>query len=125
MPQITLKISHNIAMEDIDFRKLFSEVHEAMGRIPNLDNRTCFAGVVKEDYSYVGRGDTNLTKIFLEIMWLETAERVALKPGLAGELMAVLVGHFKEPLEKKGLVCSPRVRIVDLGEVGKDYYIFK
>lgn len=125
MPQITLRISHNIDMNAVDFRALFADVHAAMGRLPNFDNRTCFSGVVKEDFSYVGHGDSNLTKIFLEIIWLETPERVLLKPELAGELMTILVNHFKEPLVTKGLVCSPRVRIADLGEVGKGYFIFK
>lgn len=125
MPQITLKISHNIEMADINFRQLFTEIHDVMGRVPNLDNRTCFGGVIKEDFSYVGRGDDNLTKIFLEILWLETPERVELKPDVASELMPLLLHHFKEPLAKKGLVCSPRIRIADLGEVGKGYMIYK
>lgn len=125
MPQITLKLSQNIDLADINLKEVFAGVHDLLGDVPNLDNRTCFAGVVQEDYSYIGLNDTTSTKVFLEILWLETSERVLLKPVLAERLMVLLLTYFKSPLEKNGLVCTPRIRIADLGEVGRDYFIYK
>ncbi len=125
MPQITLKLSHNIDTSKLNLKSLFSEVHEALGRVPNLDNRTCFSGMIHEDYSYIGQGDEKLSKIFLEILWLETPERKALKPKLAAELMSILITHLAEPTKQQSLTCQPRVRIVNLGAIDQEYYIFK
>lgn len=125
MPQITLKLSKNIDISKLNLKSLFTEVHEALGRIPNLDNRTCFSGMIHEDYSYVGHGDENLTKIFLEVLWLETAERKSMKPALAAEFMSILTAHLAEPIKQQSLILQPRVRILDLGTVDHEYYIYK
>jgi hypothetical protein len=125
MPQITLKLSNNINITTIDFKSLFTAIHGELGNIPQMDNRTCFSGLVHEDYSYVGRGDESIPKIFLEILWLETPERSLLKPALASKLMEILVAHLKEPLKRQSLTCQPRVSIANLGEVNQDYYIYK
>ena len=125
MPQITLKLSNNININTIDFDSLFAAIHTELGSVPKMDNRTCFSGIIHEDYSYVGRGDESMPKIFLEILWLETPERSLLKPVLAAKLMEILVNHLKEPLRRQSLTCQPRVRIANLGDVNQDYYIYK
>lgn len=125
MPQITLKLSKNIHITTIDFKSLFAAIHTELGNLPQFDNRTCFSGLIHEDYSYVGRGDESMPKVFLEILWLETPERSLSKPDLASKLMEILVAHLKEPLQQQSLICQPRVRIASLGDVNQDYYIYK
>lgn len=125
MPQITLKLSKNIDTSKLNLKSLFAEVHDALGRIPNLDNRTCFSGMIHEDYSYVGLGDEKLTKVFLEILWLENPERKIMKPELAAECMSILTSHLSGSIQQQGLICQPRVRIVNLGAVDQEYYIYK
>ncbi len=125
MPQITLKLSHNINLNLINLRPLFVDIHELLGKVPHLDNKTCFSGVLHEDFSYIGQGDDKLTKIFLEILWLETPERKTLKPALGSELMAVLALHLSDAIERQGLIFQPRVRIANLGAIEQDYHIYK
>lgn len=125
VPQITLKLSKNIKITTINFKSLFAAIHEELGNIPQMDNRTCFSGFIHEDDSYVGRGDESIPKVFLEVLWLETPERSILKPALASKFQEVLLAHLKEPLQQQSLICQPRVRIANLGEINQDYYIYK
>lgn len=125
MPQITLKLSKNIDISKIDFKSLFTEIHEELGNIPKLDNRTCFSGIIHEDYSFIGLGDDFMTKVYLEVMWLETPERILLKPALASRLMSILLTHLDEPIRQQSLICQPRVRIANLGIVDQEYHIYK
>jgi len=37
MPQLSLKISKNIDINQVDFRKLFTAIHDALRDVPNMD----------------------------------------------------------------------------------------
>jgi hypothetical protein len=124
MPQLMLKLSNNINITKLDFKSVFSAIHERLGKVPKLDNRTCFSGVIHEEYSYIGLGDDKLCKIFLEIMWLETEERIALKAALAADLMSILTIHLADSIQEQALIFQPRVRIVNLGMLGQEYHIY-
>ena len=123
MPQISLKVSNNIDMSNINFKDVFSAVHEALGKIPNLDINTCHSGVIQEVYSYIGLGDDKATKVYLEVLWLESSERLLLKKELAQRLMSILENTLAPQIERQNLICIPRVRIGNLGILGEDYHI--
>ena len=123
MPQLTLKLSKNIDMQQFDFPKLFSAIHESLRMVPNMDITTCHSGVVQEDFSYVGLGDLKATKVYLELYWLENAERSAMKKQVAEKLMTVLQDVIVPQVQKQNLICIPRVRIANLGTLGQDYHI--
>lgn len=123
MPQITLKLSNNIAINHIDFHSIFAAIHSELGKIHGLDVCSCHSGVLQEEYSYIGYGDLKATKIYLEVLWLETAERSKLKVKLAQSLMNVLDIILVPQIVKQGLTCLPRVRIGHLGIINQDYHI--
>ncbi len=123
MPQISLKVSNNILIDQGTFNVLFAEIHAELGKIPNLDVSTCHSGVVQEVYSYIGLGDESRTKVYLEILWLENSERSALKNTLAKNLLTILENILTPQVNKQGLNCFPRVRISNLGTLNLDYYI--
>ena len=125
MPQLSLTISKNIDITQVDFSKLFEAIHDALRDVPNMDITTCHSGVIQEDFSYVGLGDNKITKLYLEIYWLEDAQRVAMKKQLAQKLMKILEEIIVPQIEKQKLICIPRVRIANLGVIEEEYHISK
>lgn len=123
MPQISLKLSNNIDIKQINFEEIFSAIHAELGKMPNLDIKTCHSGVIQEVYSYIGLGNQHATKVYLEVLWLESSERAALKKELARNLMTILENTLASQIIKQGLICIPRVRIANLGAINLDYYI--
>lgn len=123
MPQISLKISNNIDMHQINFEETFAAIHTELGKMPNLDVKTCHSGVIQEVYSYIGLDDKHATKVYLEVLWLKSAERASLQKELARNLMSILENTLAPQIIKQGLVCIPRVRIGDLGIINLDYHI--
>lgn len=123
MPQITLKVSKNIDITQLDLRELFAAIHEVLRSVPNMDITTAHSGVIQEDFSYIGLGDPHLTKMYLEIYWVESEKRAAIKAGLAQNLMKILEDLIVPQVEKQNLVCIPRVRIANLGTLNSDYHI--
>jgi 5-carboxymethyl-2-hydroxymuconate isomerase len=123
MPQLSLKISKNIEITQVDFRGLFVAIHDALRNVPNMDITTCHSGVIQEDFSYVGLGDDKITKMYLEIYWLEDAQRLAMKKKLAQQLMKILEDLIVPQIEKQKLICIPRVRIANLGMLEQEYHI--
>jgi 5-carboxymethyl-2-hydroxymuconate isomerase len=122
MPQISLKVSNNIDISRINFKDTFAAIHHVLGTMPNLDITTCHSGVIQEAYSYIGLGDDSATKVYLEILWLESSERLELKRELAERLMGILENTLSSQIEKQNLRCIPRVRIANLGTLGQDYH---
>ena len=123
MPQISLKISSNIDISRINFKDVFSAIHRELGKMPNLDIKTCHSGVIQEVYSYIGLGDDKPTKVYLEVLWLESSERLAVKKELARSLMNILENTLTPQIERQNLVCIPRVHIANLGTLEQDYHI--
>lgn len=128
MPQITLKFSANIkgkiASETLEliFRKINSLLKET---IPDIDIPSCNSGVIFEEFSYMNNGDPTLAKCYYELLWLENDQRIPLKSLLAEKILKLLEEELIPQLEKHGLSCAPRVRISNLGVLGKDYFISK
>lgn len=123
MPQITLKLSNNIDISKINYQPFFDVLHTTLGGIPGTHVASCHSGVIQEVYSHIGEGDKKSTKVYLEIYWLENAERALLKPALAGKLMTLLEETIVPQIENQGLTCVPRLRIANLGGFNQDYYI--
>lgn len=123
MPQLSLKISKNIDINQVDFRTLFAAIHEALRIVPNMDITTCHSGVIQEDFSYIGLGDDRITKMYLEVYWLENTERLAMEKQLAQKLLKILEDLIVPQIEKQNLICIPRVRIANLGTLGQEYHI--
>lgn len=73
--------------------------------------------------SYIGLDDKHATKVYLEVLWLESAERASLQKELARNLMSILENTLAPQIIKQGLVCIPRVRIGNLGIINLDYHI--
>lgn len=123
MPQITLQLSKNIDISRIDFKPIFIALHTELGRTPNTDVSTLNSGVVQEQFSYIGLGDELVTKVYLEVLWLESSERAKIKKDL-GEKLVVILDRLLVPLiVQQGLICVPRVRVADLGVLGLEYHI--
>lgn len=125
MPQLSLRISKNIDLAQLDLKKLFIAIYDALRDVPNMDITTCYGGLVQEDFSYIGLGDERMAKLYLEIYWLEDAERLAMKKQLAQKLMKLLEDIVVPQIEKQKLICSPRVRIANLGVLDQEYHISK
>jgi 5-carboxymethyl-2-hydroxymuconate isomerase len=125
MPQLTLKISKNIDIKPINFQEFFFAIHEALRDVPKMDISSCHSGVIQEDFSYIGHGDDKITKVYLELYWLETKERLVIKKEVAQKLMEILENIIVPQIEKQNLICIPRVRIANLGELDQEYYISK
>ncbi len=123
MPQISLKISKNIDTAHINFTDLFIDIHNELGKIPGLNINTCHSGIIQEIYSYIGLGDEKATKVYLEILWLETDQRSLLKKELAKNLMTILEKNLVPLVQAQNLVCIPRIRIGNLGVLDQDYHI--
>lgn len=123
MPQLTLKISKNIDIKSINFQECFFAIHQALRDVPKMDIASCHSGVIQEDYSYIGHGDDRVTKMYLELYWLENNERIAIKKQIAEKLMGILEEIIVPQVEKQNLICIPRVRIANLGELDQDYHI--
>lgn len=124
MPQLTLTISSNIKTDEINFKSLFDQIHEALKVVPNMDVNTAHSGVVQELYSYIGFGNPKATKVYLQLYWLENEERAAIKPVLGRTLLDILAKSVVPKVEGQGLICIPRVRIADLGRLNQAYFIF-
>lgn len=92
--------------------------------VPDLNVDTCHSGLQQEKFSFIGEGDLEKTRIFLEILWLENENRKSIKSKLAENLIKVLNKHLQKPVESQGLNYSPRIRIADLGKIDQDYFIF-
>ena len=125
MPQLTLKISHNIDISIINFNEIFAAIHQELTNVPNMNVNTAHSGVIHEAYSYIGLGDDKATKVYLELLWLEDSERMLIKKSLANRLVRILEEMLAPQIEKQNLNCVPRVRIGNLGVVDIDYHISK
>jgi 5-carboxymethyl-2-hydroxymuconate isomerase len=123
MPQLTLKVSHNIDLKLINLRELFIAIHEVISEAPKMDISTCHSGVIQEAYSYIGFGDERLTKVYLELYWMESEERLLVKDQLGQKLLTLLETKLAPQVEQQNLICKPRVRIANLGKLGRDYHI--
>ncbi|CEG56123.1 hypothetical protein [Legionella fallonii] len=123
MPQISLRISKNIDIVQLDFNELFAAIHDVLREAPNVDVSTCQSGVIHEDFSYIGLGEDKRTKVYLELYWVETEQRVAIKKQLALQLMKILEDYIVPEVEQQKLICIPRVRIANFGVLDQDYYI--
>lgn len=123
MPQLTLRFSHNIDLKLIKLRELFVTIHEVISDAPNMDISTCHGGVIQEAYSYIGFGDERLTKVYLELYWMESEARLLMKDQLGQKLLTLLETVLAPQVEQQNLICKPRVRIANLGKLGRDYHI--
>jgi len=123
MPQLTLKLSRNIDASLIDFDDFFYKVHEALCVVPSLDVSTAHSGVIQEEYSYIGLGHPTATKVYLELCWIESQERVAIRSALGKVLLNIIEETIVPIVEAQGLLCIPRVRIANLGLLNDGYFI--
>jgi hypothetical protein len=123
MPQISLKISKNVAIHCMHFQEMFVAIHNELHQIAKVDIKSCNSGVIHEAYSYIGIGDQRRTKVYLEVLWLENAERVLIKKEVGKRLMEILETKLVPQIEAQQLLCIPRVRIGNLGVIDEDYYI--
>ncbi|KTD41430.1 hypothetical protein [Legionella parisiensis] len=123
MPQLTLTISHNINIDVINFKNLFSQIHEALRAVPNMDVNTAQSGVIQETFSYVGFDNPKATKVYLQLYWMENEERAVIKPVLGKTLLEILENNIVPEVVGQGLICIPRVRIANLGSLNQGYFI--
>ncbi|WP_223800074.1 hypothetical protein [Legionella longbeachae] len=54
---------------------------------------------------------------------MENEERAAIKPALGKTLLDILQNHIVPEVLGQGLICVPRVRIANLGNLNKSYFI--
>jgi 5-carboxymethyl-2-hydroxymuconate isomerase len=123
MPQLTLTISQNINASLIDFKSLFEQIHEALQVVPNMDVNTAHSGVIQESFSYIGFGNPKATKVYLQLYWMESEERAAMKSVLGKTLLDILEESIVPEVVGQGLICIPRVRIANLGSISQSYFI--
>lgn len=128
MPQITLKFSANTKnlISNSVLESAFLKLNEIFKEtIPDIDIKSCNSGVIFEDYSFLSEGNSKEAKCYYELQWMENPKRVPLKPELASKIMTLLETVFVPLLAEHSLVCTPRVRIGDLGKRDQDYFISK
>lgn len=118
-----LIISQNINANLINFKNLFERIHEALRAVPNMDVNTAHSGVIQELFSYIGFDNPKATKVYLELYWLENEERTAMKPVLGKALLDILEKNIVPEVVGQGLICVPRVRITNLGNLNQSYFI--
>lgn len=123
MPQIFLTLSNNIDIAPLDFKSFFPSLHALLEKVPNLNLKSCKSGVIQEAYSYIGAGEPNLSKLLLEIRWLDSEARRKVKSEIVSEIFELLDSTFSAPIIAQGLVYKPHVWIVDLGTLNQDYWI--
>ncbi|RUR22075.1 hypothetical protein [Legionella qingyii] len=123
MPQLILTISHNINTDVINFKNLFNQIHETLQIVPNMDVNTAHSGVIQELFSYIGFDNPKATKVYLELYWMEDEERTAMKSVLGKTLIDILKKNIVPEVEGQGLICIPRVRISNLGDLNQSYFI--
>ena len=123
MPQLMLTISENINANLIDFKNFFRQIHEALSVVPDMDVNTAHAGVIQESFSYIGFNNPKATKVYLQLYWLENKARTALKVSLGKAFLNILENTIVPEVEKQRLICIPRVRIANLGELNQSYFI--
>lgn len=123
MPQLTLTLSHNINASLINFKSLFEQIHEALKTVPNMDVNTAHSGVILENFSYIGFDNPKATKVYLLLYWMENEARSAIKPALGKKLLEILQQSIVPEVIKQGLLCIPRVRIANLGDLNQSYFI--
>lgn len=123
MPQITLVLSKNIDISLLHFENFFIKLHDVLRTVPNMDVTTVHSGVTQEQYSYIGLGNSIATKMYLQLYWMESAARIPIKAALGQQLMHLLEEYLAPDVRKQGLLCIPRVRIANLGELNQSYFI--
>ncbi|KTD00567.1 hypothetical protein [Fluoribacter gormanii] len=123
MPQLTLTISHNINTSIINFKNLFKKIHETLQGVPNMDVNTAHSGVIQELFSYIGFDNPKATKVYLQLYWMENEKRAAMKSALGRALLDILEKSIVPEVEAQGLICIPRVRIANLGNLNQCYFI--
>lgn len=123
MPQVTLLLSKNIDMEALHLDNFFIKIHALLRTVPNIDVTTVHSGVIQEHFSYIGLGNPIATKVYLQLYWMESPERLAIKASLGRQLMRVLEEIIVPDVVGQGLMCIPRVRIANLGELNQSYFI--
>ncbi|WP_454783986.1 hypothetical protein [Legionella sp. WA2024007413] len=123
MPQLTLTISQNINANLINFKSLFEQIHKALLVVPNMDVNTAHSGVIQESFSYIGFDNPKATKVYLQLYWMENEERTAMKPVLGKTLLDILDNNVVPEVVGQGLICIPRVRIANLGNLNQCYFI--
>lgn len=80
-------------------------------------------GLFKKAFSYIGFDNPRATKVYLHLYWMENEERAAIKPALGKTLLDILQNHIVPEVLGQGLICVPRVRIANLGNLNKSYFI--
>lgn len=123
MPQVTLTISQNINASLINFKGFFEQIHDALQTVPNIDVNRIHSGVVQELFSYIGFDNPKATKVYLQVYWTENEERRATKSSLGKVLLEIVENSIVPEIIAQGLMCIPRVRIADLGELNHCYFI--
>lgn len=123
MPQLTLTISQNINANLINFKNLFEQIHEALRIVPNMDVNTSHGGVIQESFSYIGFDNPKATKVYLQLYWMENEARTTIKPELGKTLLNILENSIVPEVKRQGLICIPRVRIANLGDLTQSYFI--
>ncbi len=123
MPQLILTLSKNIDLQAIDFKLCFSQIHEALKVVPKMDINTIHSGAIVEESSYIGFGNPKLARVYLQLYWLESPERILIRKSLGNTLISILKNTIVSNVLNQDLLCKPRVRIANLGELDENYFI--
>lgn len=123
MPQVILTFSKNIDINEMNLERFFIELHKVLSTAPSMDVTTVHSGVIQEQYSYIGLGNSKATRVYLQLYWMESPVRAAMKATLGQQLMHLLEEYLAPDVRKQGLLCIPRVRIAHLGELNQSYFI--
>ena len=110
MPHLTLETSANIDQE-IQTEELFSELHELLASVADLDIKNCKSRLVHLDKTYIGRGEPQNAFIHLEIRLL-AGRSPELKGRIGRECLKFLESYFSSSAADHALQIT--VEIVDL-----------
>lgn len=108
MPHICLQYSSNIK-EMINFKKLFSEMHQLAHQIAGASIESCKSRAEVIDNYYIGDGSKNNAMVHVEVFLL-SGRATEIKTKLGEAILALLKLYYVEALKKYNLQITLRIK---------------
>ncbi len=107
MPHLTLQYTHNV--EGIRFSELFSDLHQGLARVGEIDVNNCKSRAIRLDDYYVADGNGQEGFAHLQILLLE-GRSVALSRDIGEHCLEVLRRHVESAVPGVAVQLSLEVR---------------
>jgi 5-carboxymethyl-2-hydroxymuconate isomerase len=115
MPQIVLEYSSNLPT-DVDFKGLFSEIHQALQNIAGIRLDNCKSRARVAEHYFIGDGDVNNAFVHLQIRFIE-GRTSAVKQAIGEQCLAMLKQYYSESMAAMDLQIT-----VEIDDLLRDFY---